>query len=310
MREGFVDLRANRDGESADGFWPSFTDIMTVVVMIFMLASTMVILRNSELLAELRAMAQAEKQAKDLAQSVGEENADLESRLAAAQSLADRLRMQLAHATAANRRQAEALSEHERQLSALRIRAAELEKLADERERIVESLSADLAAAERSQAELAAVRDSLADKLELTLAALEQTRHDYAAQGQLLEQVRHQSEASGARISELQTRYDALKVEYDKLFKPARSTKGRHVVEVRYERGESGPSVAFREGDAKPFERVPLSSLHQSLAGLKAKHRDKLYVKIIIPPDSGLSYNEAWNFTKDVLNKYDYYYQK
>jgi hypothetical protein len=33
-------------------------------------------------------------------------------------------------------------------------------------------------------------------------------------------------------------------------------------------------------------------------------------VKIIIPEDSGLSYNQAWVFTRDMLNKYDYYYQE
>jgi hypothetical protein len=33
-------------------------------------------------------------------------------------------------------------------------------------------------------------------------------------------------------------------------------------------------------------------------------------VKVIIPGDSGLSYNEAWNFTRDILSKYDYYYQE
>jgi hypothetical protein len=32
-------------------------------------------------------------------------------------------------------------------------------------------------------------------------------------------------------------------------------------------------------------------------------------VKVIIPEDSGLSYNEAWTFTQDILTSYDYYYQ-
>ena len=37
---GFVDLRLNgQDNQlQEEGFWPSFTDIMTVVVMIFMMA--------------------------------------------------------------------------------------------------------------------------------------------------------------------------------------------------------------------------------------------------------------------------------
>jgi hypothetical protein len=34
-----------------------------------------------------------------------------------------------------------------------------------------------------------------------------------------------------------------------------------------------------------------------------------LYVKVIIPDNSGLSYNEAWRFTNDMLTRYDYYSQ-
>ena len=30
--------------------------------------------------------------------------------------------------------------------------------------------------------------------------------------------------------------------------------------------------------------------------------------KVVIPDDSSLSYNEAWDFTKTVLTEFDYYY--
>jgi hypothetical protein len=49
--------------------------------------------------------------------------------------------------------------------------------------------------------------------------------------------------------------------------------------------------------------------MHQRLAALKTANPGKLYIKIIIPADSGLSYNEAWSFMKKLLEKYDYYYQ-
>ena len=29
---------------------------------------------------------------------------------------------------------------------------------------------------------------------------------------------------------------------------------------------------------------------------------------VVSPDDSGLSYNEAWDFTKGILSQYDYYY--
>jgi hypothetical protein len=45
------------------------------------------------------------------------------------------------------------------------------------------------------------------------------------------------------------------------------------------------------------------------LKQLKDTYKDILYVKIIIPDNSGLSYNEAWDFMSGMLDKYDYYYQ-
>jgi len=47
----------------------------------------------------------------------------------------------------------------------------------------------------------------------------------------------------------------------------------------------------------------------KALEKLKKKHKSDLYVKIIIPEKSGLSYNEAWRFTTNLQQKYDYYFQ-
>ena len=58
------------------------------------------------------------------------------------------------------------------------------------------------------------------------------------------------------------------------------------------------------------FKTVEAQQLHRRLTQLKNKWQDKLYVKIIIPEVSGLTYNEAWSFTKDILSRYDYYYQE
>ena len=45
--QGFVDLRLNQgDAPAEESFWPSFTDIMTVVLMIFMIAMVVLLVRN------------------------------------------------------------------------------------------------------------------------------------------------------------------------------------------------------------------------------------------------------------------------
>mgnify|MGYP000485303836 CR=1 FL=1 len=103
MDEGFVDLRYRGDaGNGNDSFWPSFTDIMMVVVMIFMLASTFLMVRNWDLVRELRATIEAEREAEALARSMTETSATLEERLAHAQHEISELRMQLMRANELN----------------------------------------------------------------------------------------------------------------------------------------------------------------------------------------------------------------
>ena len=55
---------------------------------------------------------------------------------------------------------------------------------------------------------------------------------------------------------------------------------------------------------------VSLAEVEKRLAQLKQQQGKNLYVKIIIPQDSGLTYNEAWQFMRNLLVKYDYYYQE
>ncbi len=48
---GFIDLRVGHgaQGVGDDSVWPSFTDIMTVIVMIFLMALVVIMVRNFEL---------------------------------------------------------------------------------------------------------------------------------------------------------------------------------------------------------------------------------------------------------------------
>ena len=52
--DNFIDLRLNRRRQNDDiSLWPSFTDIMTVILMIFMLTMIVVIVKNANLAQEL-----------------------------------------------------------------------------------------------------------------------------------------------------------------------------------------------------------------------------------------------------------------
>jgi len=97
VNEQFVDLR-QRD-LSSESFWPSFTDIMMVVVIIFLLTSMLLMVKNWELLDQLRNSMAAEEQAAKIIDDTSHENATLEEQLAQSQNEISLLRMQLLQAS-------------------------------------------------------------------------------------------------------------------------------------------------------------------------------------------------------------------
>ena len=68
--------------------------------------------------------------------------------------------------------------------------------------------------------------------------------------------------------------------------------------------------IRYRQPGDAGFSRLSLAEVEKRLTQLKREYGEDLYVKIIIPEDSGLSYNEAWEFMRSLLVKYDYYYQE
>ncbi len=52
-------LRESHTGDNS--FWPSFTDIMMVITMIFLMATSLLVVRNWQLVAELKESIAAEQ---------------------------------------------------------------------------------------------------------------------------------------------------------------------------------------------------------------------------------------------------------
>ena len=85
--DGFIELRLNRQDELAgENFWPSFTDIMTVIVMIFLMVMVVLVLYNQELVRDLQASIEKERIARETARVTGEEKESIAVRLHAAES--------------------------------------------------------------------------------------------------------------------------------------------------------------------------------------------------------------------------------
>ncbi|MEN8107588.1 MAG: hypothetical protein ABFS22_06220 [Pseudomonadota bacterium] len=304
MDEGFVDLRYRGDADNGnDSFWPSFTDIMMVVVMIFMLASTLLMVRNQDLVRELRATIEAERQAEALARSASETSATLEEQLAQAQHRITELRMQLMRASELQKSTREQLAGTEQRLLATESERQRLEISQQQSQR-------DIRLAEDRFRQLSDSHAMLEERHQETLAEVRQLELVRAVQNDELAELRQQVSGSEQQLVMLQGDYDDLRVKYDKLIKPARSASGKHVVSVRYWKEGKYYQIRLKDAADEAYQAVSSKQLHTQLSELKEKYAGKLYVKVIIPDDSGLSYSEAWGFTFDILEKYDYYHQE
>ena len=304
MDEGFIDLRQNHDaGIGSDSFWPSFTDIMMVVVMIFMIASTVLMLRNWELVEKLRATIEAEYAAMALARSASETSATLEEQLAQAQHANTEMRMQLMRVTERNDTLSEQLSGQEQQLLVLET----------DNQKLAASLQKYRFDALLNDDQLKQARDevnTLQQRVQQVLDELTGSEAAKQKQATELAALRLGNSLTEQQLLSIQNEYSELQIKYDKLFQPARSAQGKHVVTVRYWKEGKLYHLRIKDLDEEDYRVVSREELHRQLAVLKEKYKNQLYVKLIIPDDSGLSYNEAWSFTVEMLDKYDYYHQK
>ena len=291
MKDGnfsFASLISGRD-EFEESFWPSFTDVMMVITMIFLIVTVAVVLTNTRLLDDLRHSVKAEQSAQQSAQKAAEEALQASRQAQKAEQLAEF--------------QLKANASLEEQLEYLQQRSSSLEM----------ELLRSRAAAEAT-ASAASERDALLSRLEAqqseygnTLKLREQSiamlQTELNSKNTEIAGLTSKADQSEKQLLSLQGEYSELDQKYQKLLKPARSSKGKQVDEVVY--SKSGYNIR-KPGEAT-LRNIGRAALDAELSALKAQHGTELYVKVVIPDNSGLSYNEAWRFTSEMLAKYDYY---
>ena len=164
----------------------------------------------------------------------------------------------------------------------------------------------------RVEAENATLNQQLAEsttRYNLNVQQLALLKDDLLQKDKALTDERQKVESTQQLMVALKGDYVDLEQKYNKLVRPARSPEGRHVVEVRITKSSGINFYSLRSPGEAEASRVTLEQLHARLSAAKQQHPNNLYTRIIIPDDSGLSYNEAWSFTNDILSKYDYYHQ-
>ena len=314
-------------------FWPTFTDIMTVILMVFMLTMIVVIIKNANLADQLlfsqnkklqveKSLQQSRKMIADQKISItnleeklrakemeiillGDEakllESNLESKLAIVSSLKNKISelnksIQMLQ-TQFESKEAEVLRiKKESDTEIQRIKEASEEEMQRLKEVSEEKIAQITEETKRQIAEFNLKMLSLLSRLEekeSVIITLDSEKEDLELS-----------------LAKQRQEYSSLEEKYIKLIRPARSSVGKKVVTIQYSRTAGKRQILFKDINAAQFRQIDLQQLHALLGRLKKVLTDKLYVKIVIPEKSGLSYNEAWSFTKDILTKYDYYYQE
>jgi len=404
VNDGFIDLRQNKAHFVDDSFWPSFTDIMTVVVMIFLITSSILIVKNWELVNELKeritaeqlisqrlketiaihqqttlelkdslnkrqeitqklqSSIEAERRTAATIKQTSAEKATLEEVLTHTQSELSLLRLQLMQAKESAIERDNLIAEQDRHLLEMQVEKNKLQKnlqstadnLALVKSQLLESnnaktalydqlentslqlarkeqdLKKQIATSKQQLTQTNSIKNTLQNKLEDAAILLVRKERDLLNQKTTLSNTKKElaqlnllNKTYLDEISEheklviltqqqhalLSNEYDDLEIKYNKLIKPSRSAIGKYVVEVRYEKISEKAKIQFRQTGQKSFQSISHGAMHKKLKQLKQEYKQNLYVKIIIPDNSGLSYNEAWTFMTRILEKYDYYYQ-
>jgi len=322
-------VQDSHTGENS--FWPSFTDIMMVITMIFLMATSLLVVRNWQLVAELKESIAAEQIASQVIEDTTLENATLEERLANAEQRNSILRLralkkeeELRLAEARIRSQQTSISQLEQdkdQLNQSLIQAnkatdiaiLEIERISGENQR----LSSLLSTVEQQLAQQIQQTDDTRSKLasaQTEISALTQSNiaQQESISGLTQEKLllNQEIQAYNQQLLALKGDYETVKSKYEELIKPARSAKGKFIAEVYYVKGTQGEIIRFKQPGDTNFVNLSLVEVEKRLDKLKQQKGKDLYVKIIIPEKSGLTYNEAWSFMRNLLVKYDYYYQE
>ncbi len=330
--EGFTDLRLNRqEGQVNESFWPSFTDIMTTVVMIFLIALVVLLVRNMDLVNQLRSTMEAERIAAELARATGEEKDSLSMALHRAQEELQQARLEIMrleqHSVKREARVAELLEtindltsqrdDLTQQAAQLTLSRQQLQAdLKNQKARLrtltqsLKNREIELNAARDDVNNLQANIDSLQESLKNSQAQASLLQQQLSARNQALDKARKAAEEVDRKYLVLAGDYDNLKSKYDKLVRPARSAEGRYLIEVRYWKKGGKFHIAWREGGEGEFQNISRKRLDLVLTRLIRDHPNGLYVRVIFPDNSGLSYNEAWEFTNHVHSNYDYYFRE
>lgn len=289
----YINLRQNLESRQSDtSIWPSFTDIMTVVLMIFMLTMVAVIIKNSDLYNQLLKSKAKEQQAMKSLHDIKSEQENLQTIIV---DLEEKLRSKEMEIILIN-------DEMDLVRSSLEAKVALISMLEDSTFRLTSKVASLENSTRSMQQDLAQQIAEFNRRFAALADSLNRSK-------QIILVLNSEKKDLALSLAKQRNTYSKLEKKYNKLIRAARSPVGKKVATVHYSRVNGKYRILFKGIGATKYEPVTREQMHQRLSALKNQWQKKLYVKVIIPNKSGLSYNEAWSFTRKILSLYDYYDQ-
>ena len=208
----FVDLRitnAGTGGDTEDSVWPAFTDIMTVVLMIFLISMVAFLIRNAQLVDELQTTLIEKDQLSEEAILRAQQNNSLQAQLALVRERILSLETSLQTVTGTKDQLQQTLEAREKAARELETEIALLtrlrDQLTDSNSDLLNRLDLTTQALAQTETEFADTRATLGQKvqkLSLTEQALTQTQNTLDASSRQLELSQQALEQTQAEFSE------------------------------------------------------------------------------------------------------------
>ncbi len=175
---------------------------------------------------------------------------------------------------------------------------------------LIEQLGDNVTRRDEKIERLETQRDTSEQDRRATLAELTQLKTAYQQRLGELAELQTAFEDQGSQAAQLRSQIVALEQENQLLLRPARSEVNRYVVSVSYSKDTAGNTIlTYNLPDSSGPTAVSRAELERILESLKAEKSEGLYTRIVFPDEDGVKFSEAWEFTQDILSKYDYYYQ-
>lgn len=187
---------------------------------------------------------------------------------------------------------------------------SELQAQFDDSVTELERLNVIISESEKNVKTIEASVNKSDESLKVFEESLAKAQEELLAKDKIIQELSQAQETGVSQLRSLQGEYDSLDTKYQKLLRPARSSTGKFIASVTYRQVQGKKVIRYKPSPTDSYRTVSESQLESSLTALKEKHKEDLYVKVVIPENSGLSYNEAWKFTINLQRKYDYYYNE